>query len=79
MLLKLYYNKNLEGKFTENGLFVLNYVNGFEMNYFVMCSLRDPEFQYFVSCLQASTFAWDSGSDLMSDGIDSLITLLACF
>lgn len=55
MLLKLHYNKNLEGKFTENGLFVLNYVNGFEMNYFVMCSLRDPEFQYFVSCLQAST------------------------
>ena len=55
MLLKLHYNKNLEGKFTENGLFVLNYVNGFEMNYFVMCSLRDPEFQYFASCLQAST------------------------
>lgn len=56
MLLKLYYNKNLEGKFTENGLFVLNYVNGFEMNYFVLCSLRDPEFQYFASCLQASIF-----------------------
>ena len=55
MLLKLYYNKNLEGKFTENGLFVLYYVNGFEMNYFVLWSLRDPEFQYLASCLQAST------------------------